>query len=724
MRPTRRRPPAIALLAAVAAAAALAPPAAAQDGRNDVLARTGDAAPDGNGTFESLFGVVLNDAGQAAFLGFLTGTAGGTADGQGVFRGDGGALTQVARGGQAAPDGNGTFGGFGFAALNDAGQAAFTGELTGTAGGTADDTGVFRGDGGALTQVARGGQTAPDGNGTLFGFNRPALNDAGQAAFSGTLTGTAGGNADRGGVFRGDGGALTQVARAGRAAPDGNGTFSGFGSPALNDAGQAAFRGFLTGTAGGSADNSGLFRGDGGALTQVARTGRAAPDGNGTFDRFFSPVLNVSGQVAFVGNLTGTAGGTADDEGVFRTDGGALTQVARTGRAAPDGNGTFISLGSPALNDAGQTAFTGTLTGTAGGTADNEGVFRGDGGALTQVARAGQAAPDGNGTFDRFVGATLNDVGQVAFRGELTGTAGGSADDRGVFTGDGADLLTVVREGDALAGGAVSSVSFNVRDGLNEFGQIAYSYTLTNGDDGVARWTPDLRYRGGSVGSFETAADFTLGLDPTRLQDGAAIYDVLLAPAAGAPGDGAAVAGGAADLTLKSLTVGGGGGRIALELDGGNLTVAESLGLQDGGTLSVFAGTTGDILGDLTAMGASALGFELDTFDTGFLSVAGDALLGADTALLLDAAAGFAPVLGREFLLLEVGGTLSGRFAGLNEGDFVGTFGGLDFNITYFGGDGNDVAVTAAAVPEPATWALVGLAAVCGLTRSRRAAGA
>ncbi|MEM9704249.1 MAG: choice-of-anchor tandem repeat NxxGxxAF-containing protein, partial [Planctomycetota bacterium] len=358
-----------------------------------------------------------------------------------------------------------------FLSLNDAGQAAFLGDLTGTAGGGADDTGLFRGAGGAITQIARAGQAAPDGNGTFsnfFNFN-PALNDSGQAAFLGVLTGTSGGGTDNSGLFRSSGGALTQITREGQAAPDGNGTFSGFGvpsggfgPPALNDAGQVAFSGFLTGTAGGGADNSGIFRGAGGTLTRIAREGQAAPDGNGILASFENPALNNAGQAAFLGNLTGTSGGFSDDRGIFRGAGGALTQIAREGQAAPDGNGTLSSFNADiVLNDAGQAAFFGDLIGTAGGVTDNTGLFRGSGGALTRIAREGQAAPDGNGTFGAFVGAApaLNDAGQAAFLAILTGNSGGSLDDRGVYTSDGIDLLKVIRKGDALAGGTVSGIS-------------------------------------------------------------------------------------------------------------------------------------------------------------------------------------------------------------------------------------------------------------------------
>ena len=63
-------------LALLLAALPLAP-AAGQDGRTDVIAQTGDAAPDANGTFSSFSAPVLNAGGQAAFRGLLTGTTGG-----------------------------------------------------------------------------------------------------------------------------------------------------------------------------------------------------------------------------------------------------------------------------------------------------------------------------------------------------------------------------------------------------------------------------------------------------------------------------------------------------------------------------------------------------------------------------------------------------------------------------------------------------------------------
>jgi formylglycine-generating enzyme required for sulfatase activity len=76
------------------------------------------------------------------------------------------------------------------------------------------------------------------------------------------------------------------VAMRGTAAPDGNGVFAYFGIPALNDNGQIAFSAGLAATNGGIGDNTGIFRGDSVALSQLARKGQATPGGNGHFLNF------------------------------------------------------------------------------------------------------------------------------------------------------------------------------------------------------------------------------------------------------------------------------------------------------------------------------------------------------------------------------------------------------------------------------------------------------
>jgi len=480
-----------------------------------IIALRGDPAPDANGAFFNVFGPTLNDSGQVAFVGSLTGTSGGGSDDTGIFLGDSTSLHQIVREGDPAPDANDIFSNvLSDLTLNNAGQIAFRSFLT-------SGSGIFRADGTSLVQMARNGQPAPDANGTIGGFSDPSLNNVGQVAFSGGLTGTSGGSSDDTGIFLGDGTSLVQVVRAGQSAPDTNGsfeTFDTFGIPALNDSGQVAFFGDLTGSSGGNIDNSGIFLGDGTSLVRVAREGDPAPDGNGflngTFRIFYDPALNDAGQAAFLASLN------TFRDGIFLGDDTSIIQVVREGQLAPDGNGSFSTLGSRlaptfsdiVLNDAGQAAFVGYLFETSSGLRDDSGIFRGDGTDLVQIVREGQLAPDGNGSFTQIFrrGMNMNNSGQVAFIGTLNDTIGGNTDDRGLFLyTDSHGLVEVARTGDAFLGSTITEIDDNSsigsrgdeRSSLNELGQLAFRFALADGRVGIAVTTP------ASAGDYDRDGD-------------------------------------------------------------------------------------------------------------------------------------------------------------------------------------------------------------------------
>ncbi len=555
--------------------------ACAAAGETVTIAVSGQAAPDGNGVLSTFGQPVLNGAGEAAFSAGLVGTAGGVGDNGGIYLTSAGLLTRIVREGQAAPDGNEAFETLYDPALNGSGQVAFEALLT----GTTNTAGIFLGSGGAVTRIARAGEPAPDGNGTFSTFQPPAFNGAGRAAFDADLVGTGSAPADAAGIFLGSGGAITQIARAGQVAPDGNGTFSFFWDPALNGSGEAAFWARLVGTDGGVVDDGGIFVGSGGLLTRIAREGQAAPDGNGTFSSLSSDLsLNGSGQAVFKGGLDGTSGGSVDDGGVFVGSGGAIARIAREGQTAPDGNGAFSSFSSDlALNDSGEVAFAASLAGTSGTLSDNYGLFRGSGGAVTQIVRKGQPAPDGNGTLSFFQYPAMNGAGQVAFTATLAGTSGGGDDDAGIFIGGGGQVVRVVREGEVLAGGTVTAVGFangaDERSGLNELAQVAYRATLADGRVLVAVFAPEPRWGAAGDGDWGDSSNWTLGIPP------GATHDVRIDP----PGS-LTVTGPADSATVKSLTVESAAGVATLRLAAGGLLTAGDLTVDDGGVVEVPAG--------------------------------------------------------------------------------------------------------------------------------------
>lgn len=106
--------------------------------------------------------------------------------------------------------------------------------------------------------------------------------------------------------FKETGGSLTAVALPGDTAPGtGGDTFTSFGDPVLNGAGDVAFAArFVPGAP------SGIFKESSGMLAAVALPEDTAPGtGGDTFAGFFVPVVNGAGEVAFVGDLSSGGAG-------------------------------------------------------------------------------------------------------------------------------------------------------------------------------------------------------------------------------------------------------------------------------------------------------------------------------------------------------------------------------------------------------------------------------
>ncbi|MEM6505065.1 MAG: PEP-CTERM sorting domain-containing protein [Planctomycetota bacterium] len=467
-----------------------------------------DPLPGGNGSISRVFSPLINDAGQVFTELQLGGTSGGAADDTGLYLYDRAAgLTPVMREGQTEVGTTSRYREIIVGSFNNAGQAYFSSQLDNNDSPLQTSGIYFVDSDGTTSKVARTGDPAPDNNGEFGGLQRfrRDFNDHGRVVFDSFLFSTASGSADdRYGLFYKDpGGTLVQLSRGGDPAPDGNGVVFRPGSyTVVNNAGQIAFSSLLAGTTGGSADDEAVYLSDGGTgLSTIARKGSSTPDGNGVFDDFFSLALNNPGQLVFKARLSATTGGTTDDGGTYYYDPSVGTQLLlRKGEAAPDGNGTFNGVGSYTLNDLGEIAFTSVLSNTSGTPGDNIGVFmKGIGEATTQIFRGGTAAIDGNGTVENFTaGASINNAGQIIFTARLTGTTGGSDDDQALYFYDPEDgLAEVVQKGDALLGSTITSFSIglieeNQRSGLNESGQVAYGFTLADGRSGIALWSPFL----------------------------------------------------------------------------------------------------------------------------------------------------------------------------------------------------------------------------------------
>jgi hypothetical protein len=495
------------------------------------VAVTGDAAPgtDPGVVYSdfSVFSPTLNSAGQMAFRSILTGPGVDNTNSSGIWSEGSGSLSLVAREGGAAP---GTEPGVVYSGLidnpvlNSAGQTAFTSELTGSGVYSTNNTGIWSQTSGTLNLILRKGDAAPDTEpGVVYsGLSDPKFNDAGQLAFSGSLTGPGVGITNDRGIWSGASGSLSLVTREGDAAPgtDPGVVFFGYSADLLfNQAGQTAFKIGLAGPGVDSSNNFGIWSEGSGSLSLVAREGHAAPgtDPGVVYSDLQSnhPVLNSAGQMAFRGVLTGSGVDGTNDMGIWSGGGGSLSLVAREGGAAPGTDpgvvyGNFMNImNNPVLNGAGQIAFWGAITGPGVGMANDAGIWSGGAGSLSLVMREGDAAP---GTdpgvvfadllFTQFNTALLNGAGQIAFESGLTGPGVDNSNNSGIWVTDPNGVLTLIaRRGNlydinddplidelrtissvSLCSGGGDGVDSSTR--FNDAGQLVFWLGFTDGSEG------------------------------------------------------------------------------------------------------------------------------------------------------------------------------------------------------------------------------------------------
>ena len=467
------------------------------------VAFSGNPAAGTSATFLQFKTPVLNNAGQTAFTGLLSGSEVDDNNRDGLWSEGGGLLALVARTGNAAPGTNVSFANLYSPVFDDTGQTAFRGRLT-----SSTDDGIWSEGSGSLDLVAREGVAAPGINAVFRNIGNPALNHVGKTAFIGIFTGPEIDRTNDSGIWSERGGSLALLARAGNTAPGTSADFNSFkrvGDPVFNGTGQTAFRGWLTGPdVIFSSNDTGIWSEGGGSLALVARAGNAAPDTSAVFSSLGSPVLNNMGRTAFTGRLIGPDIVSRNDGGIWSEGSGSLALVAREGSEAPGTNANFISLDSPVLNAAGHTAFSGSLTGPGIDNHNASGIWSEGGGSLTLVARAGDAAPGTNATFNHFsrIIPSLNSAGQTAFAGRLVGPEIDGSNDRGIWAQDPLGVLTLIaREGDLLDVDDGPETDFRTirflhfaggtgnEDGrassFNDLGQLAFIATFTNGSSGI-----------------------------------------------------------------------------------------------------------------------------------------------------------------------------------------------------------------------------------------------
>jgi hypothetical protein len=366
---------------------------AAKSGTRTLLARQGQALPDVSGTFGGLADAILreyamNDSGRVAFIAPRTGTPGGAADNSAIYSvRDPGLFWVHVRRGDTPPFTTTTFNGLFPPSINNQPPAAVS--FFTSFAGSAAPIAVYTSRLGLLSPVAWLTRSAPDNgpmNGTIGVFSYagtgdpPALRpNASEVAFYSHLFGTSTAPKDDDGIFRASPDVFVDMARGHQSAP-GGGLYGEFqDTPVYNANGVSSFISRLEPVP--SAGTIIALDWPGGGDV-VAYSGQPATDGNGIFSLLGEPSLNNHEAVAYRVTLSGTSGGALDDEAVYKGDSSVVAisnledQVAREGQSVPEGGGVFAGFyGFPAINDAGQVAFTATLRGTPGGASDDHGLY-------------------------------------------------------------------------------------------------------------------------------------------------------------------------------------------------------------------------------------------------------------------------------------------------------------------------------------------------------------
>lgn len=341
----------------------------------------------------------------------------------------------------------------------------------------------------AFAQVQYRFRKIVENPGNRAAYGPPAINSSGVVAYV------------SGGVLYKSNGEVT-----GKIAETGNrpGDFTTFGLYDLNDSGVIVFVASGIGS-------RGIYRAENQTITPIAGylANVESPLGGPFSNLGPRPSINSAGTIAFMGQSAGGRGVFKWTNGVLSTvvdESGPLQEIASTSSAINDdgvvgfaasfddrpsvkavftstGGGQFRMIAgietigtvtASSLNDSGVLAFESPRFDHQPG----NGIYAGDGGPLQTIAvRADELDDD----------PSINGDGLVAY--DTSGTGSGL----GIFVGPGGQK--VIQNGDALFGSFVSDgillndLEFS-SNGLNDAGQVAFSYHLVDGRQGVAIATP------------------------------------------------------------------------------------------------------------------------------------------------------------------------------------------------------------------------------------------
>ncbi len=345
------------------------------------------------------------------------------------------------------------------------------------------------------TIALTGQQCAGTPDGVLFDEVRsPAINLAGNVAFSSSLIGPGIDGTNDAGVWTGSSGTLELAAQEGQHAPgiandvrfDDFYFFGGLDVLFSSD-GNVAFRMKLTGDGVTATNNFGIWSGAPGALHLVARQGSQAvglPDGV-NYQSLGLSHFNTAGQMTFGAFVKGPGITTVNDAALWSEGSGVLSVVQQDGDHAPGlpDSVRFFGTGDSPINSAGHSVFLGTLAGPGIDFNNDKGFWTNRSGSLELIVREGDQAPGlpsgvrfDNLAFGKYT-SEINAADQIAFAAKLRNS--GSPNDYGIWSEGSGSLQLVVRTGDHAPGTLmdVNFLDFEPPE-LNSASKIAFEASL------------------------------------------------------------------------------------------------------------------------------------------------------------------------------------------------------------------------------------------------------
>ena len=435
----------------------------------------------------------------------------------------------------------------------------------------------------------------------------------------------------------------------------GGGGLGGFGGGSKGAGGGGAGAGASGGTGGLGVDGSGgiilgaVSGGDGGGGAQAGHGGGAGGGGGGAIATPSAETI-AGGGGGGVGGGAGTSAGSGGN-GAFGGGGGGSGETSSNGGMGGYGGGGGAS-GIPG----------GTLTGLGGfgggGAGGASGGFGGGAGAVSIGFPGGGGGAGLGGALFVQEGGSLTLAGPLTINGGTvsggavfdSGATRGSAYGSGIFLQGGGTPLTC-----APGASETQTIADDIADQAGSGGDR--SRGLTKGGAGT------LTLAG--VNTYSGATTVTAG---TLLVDGSI----------------------ASPVTVNS------GGTL-----GGAGTISNTVTVNSGGTLSPGSSTAILNTGALTLTAGSTLTIEINGTTVGTqydrVNVTGGVTLGNAT---LNMVLGFTPSAGQTFTIIanDLSDAVGGIFSGLPEGSIF-TVGAGRFRISYVGGTGNDVTLTAIVPP-------------------------